>query len=150
MTAEKLRAIGDAITLETINATAALVAPLHARIGRTGVKVTRDFRYGPAERNRSTCSSRNSARAQAPPPASCSCTVAASSMGDKTNPNGGPFYDNVGYWAVAQRHDRREHHVSPGASSIMWPSGSDDVGARGEMGAREHRRCTVAIRIACM
>ena len=126
MTADKLRAIGDAITLETINATAALVAPLHARIARTGVKLTRDFQYGPAERNRLDVFEPEK-RAGAALPVIVFVHGGGFTMGDKTNPNGGPFYDNVGYWAVANGMIgvNITYRLAP---EFMWPAGSDDVG----------------------
>jgi triacylglycerol lipase len=124
MTIEKLRAIGDSITPETITATAALVAPLHARIAHTGVKLTRDFRYGPAERNRLDVFEPE-ARAVGKLPVLVFVHGGGFTMGDKTNPSG-PFYDNVGYWAVANGMVgvNITYTLAP---ERQWPSGSDDV-----------------------
>src|SRR4051794_7661050 len=106
---EKLRALGTEITPETIAGTAALVAPLHARINNSDVKITRDVKYGPADRNRlDVFQAGAEAGGNAP---SASAKVSASKpvlvfvhgggfvMGDKTSP-GSPFYDNVGVWAA--------------------------------------------------
>jgi triacylglycerol lipase len=125
MTVEKLRAIGDAITPETITATAALVAPLHARISHAGVKVTRDFRYGPADRNRLDVFEPE-VRAAGKLPVIVFVHGGGFTMGDKTNPTG-PFYDNVGYWAVANGMIgvNITYRLAP---DHKWPSGSEDVG----------------------
>ena len=125
MTVEKLRAIGDAITPETITATAALVAPLHARISHTGVKISRDFKYGPADRHRLDVFEPE-ARAAGKLPVIVFVHGGGFTMGDKTNPSG-PFYDNVGYWAVANGMIgvNITYRLAP---EHKWPSGSEDVG----------------------
>jgi arylformamidase len=121
---EKLRAIGTAITPESIAGSAALVAPLHARIDNADVKITRDLRYGPADRNRLDVfePARDSAGKR---PVLLFVHGGGFIMGDKTAPNT-PFYDNVGSWAV--------HNGMIGvnityrlAPQAQWPSGSDDV-----------------------
>ncbi len=124
MTVEKLRAIGEAITPETITATAGLVAPLHARVSHAGVKLTRDFRYGPAERNRLDVFEPET-RAAGKLPVIVFVHGGGFTMGDKTNPSG-PFYDNVGYWAVANGMIgvNITYSLAPGNK---WPSGSEDV-----------------------
>jgi triacylglycerol lipase len=123
-TREKLRAIGTAITPESITGSAALVAPLHARIDNSGVKVTRDLRYGPADRNRLDVFEPAGA-AGAKRPVLVFVHGGGFIMGDKTAPNT-PFYDNIGSWAV--------HNGMVGvnityrlAPEHKWPSGSDDV-----------------------
>jgi triacylglycerol lipase len=123
-TREKLRAIGTAITPESIAASAALVAPLHARIDNSDVKVSRDHRYGPAERNRLDVF--EPAKGDAGKrPVLVFVHGGGFIMGDKTAPNS-PFYDNVGHWAV--------HNGMIGvnityrlAPQSPWPAGSDDV-----------------------
>ena len=131
----KLRVLGTEVTLETVAATAALVAPLHAHINNADVKITRDVKYGPDDRNRlDVFQAAAEAGGSAP---SASAKTSASKpvlvfvhgggfiMGDKTSPNS-PFYDNVGHWAA--------HHGMVGvnityrlAPQHQWPAGSDDV-----------------------
>ena len=123
-TREKLRAIGTAITPESIAGSAALVAPLHARIDNSDVKVTRDMRYGPADRNRLDVFE-PATSAAGKRPVLVFVHGGGFTMGDKTAPNS-PFYDNVGHWAV--------HNGMIGvnityrlAPQHAWPAGSDDV-----------------------
>jgi triacylglycerol lipase len=123
-TREKLRAIGTAITPESIAASAALVTPLHARIDNSDVQVTRDVRYGPADRNRLDVF--EPAKGAAGKRAVLVFVHGGGFiMGDKTAPNS-PLYDNLGYWAV--------HNGMIGvnityrlAPQYPWPAGSDDV-----------------------
>jgi acetyl esterase/lipase len=123
-TAGKLRAIGDAITPETIAATAALVAPLHARIANPGVKLTRDLRYGPADRNRLDVFEAEG-RSGGPAPVLVFVHGGGFVMGDKTSPNS-PFYDNVGYWAVRNGMVgvNMTYRLAP---QSQWPAGSEDL-----------------------
>lgn len=123
-TREKLRALGTAITPESIAGSAALVAPLHAHIDNSDVKVSRDLRYGPADRNRLDVF--EPARGEAAKrPVLVFVHGGGFVAGDKTAPNS-PFYDNVGQWAV--------HNGMIGvnityrlAPEHKWPAGSDDV-----------------------
>jgi acetyl esterase/lipase len=123
-TSDKLRALGTAITPESIAGSAALVAPLHARIDNSDVKVSRDLRYGPADRNRLDVFE-PAKGAGGKRPVLVFVHGGGFIMGDKTSP-GSPFYDNVGYWAV--------HNGMIGvnityrlAPQHQWPAGSDDV-----------------------
>jgi triacylglycerol lipase len=123
-TREKLRAIGTVITPESIAASAALIAPLHARVDNSDVKVTRDHRYGPADRNRLDVFE-PAQGAGGKRPVLVFVHGGGFIMGDKTSPNS-PFYENVGYWAV--------HNGMIGvnityrlAPQAPWPAGSDDV-----------------------
>jgi acetyl esterase/lipase len=122
--AHQLRTLGAHMSPEIITATAKYVAPLHARRTAEGVQITRDRRYGPADRNRLDVFE----------PATHDgggSTVlvfvhgGGFVTGDKTAPNS-PFYDNVGLWAV--------HNGCIGvtityrlAPQAQWPAGSDDV-----------------------
>ncbi len=123
-TRERLRALGTAITPESIAGSAALVAPLHARIDNADVQVTRDLRYGPADRNRLDVFEPASG-ANAKHPVLVFVHGGGFTMGDKSAP-GSPFYDNIGFWAA--------HHGMIGvnityrlAPQHPWPAGSDDV-----------------------
>jgi len=123
-TREKLRAIGNAITPESIAASAELVAPLHATVDNSDVKVSRDQRYGPSDRNRLDVF--EPAKGQAGKrPVLLFVHGGGFIMGDKTAPNS-PFYDNIGQWAV--RHGmvgvNMTYRLAP---QSQWPSGSDDV-----------------------
>ncbi len=122
--ADPLRAIGNTITPDTIAATAALVAPLHARITHEGVKVSRDLRYGPADRNRlDVFEAMGGSNAGAP--VLVFVHGGGFVMGDKTAPNS-PFYDNVGYWAV--RNGMVGVNITYRlAPQHPWPAGSDDL-----------------------
>ena len=123
-TRDKLRAIGNAITPESISGTAALVAPLHARIDNTSVKVSRDLRYGPADRNRLDVFEPATAGAGRLP-VLVFVHGGGFVMGDKTAPNS-PFYDNVGNWAA--RNGMVGVNITYRlAPQHTWPSGSDDV-----------------------
>ena len=122
--AEKLRAVGTAITPETIGATVALVAPLHARVTNPGVKLTRDVRYGPADRNRlDVFEAERGAKGKAP--VLVFVHGGGFVMGDKTSPSS-PFYDNVGYWAV--RNGMVGVNITYRlAPEHQWPAGSEDL-----------------------
>jgi acetyl esterase/lipase len=130
---EKLRALGTEITPETIAGTAALVVPLHARINNADVKITRDVKYGPADRNRldvfqvagEAGGNAPGAKVPAGKPVLVFVHGGGFVMGDKTSPTS-PFYDNVGFWAA--------HHAMVGvnityrlAPQHQWPAGSDDL-----------------------
>ncbi|MEJ1966715.1 MAG: alpha/beta hydrolase [Gammaproteobacteria bacterium] len=121
---EKLRALGNAITPASIGGTAALMVPLHARIDNSGIKVTRDLRYGPADRNRLDVFEPATGDG-AKRPVLVFVHGGGFVMGDKTAPNS-PFYDNVGYWAA------RNGMVGVNITYRLapqhgWPAGSDDV-----------------------
>jgi len=122
--AGRLKEIGNEITPETIGSTAALVAPLHARVSNAGVKVTRDFRYGPSDRHRLDVFETEGTKLT-PAPVLVFVHGGGFVMGDKTSPNT-PFYDNVGYWAVKNGliGVNITYRLAP---QHQWPAGSDDV-----------------------
>jgi triacylglycerol lipase len=122
--AHRLRTIGNAITPETIAATAALVTPLHAKTLPEDLRITRDQRYGPADRNRLDVFEPKS-RSDGAAPVLLFVHGGGFVAGDKTAPNS-PFYDNVGLWAV--RHGMigvtMTYRLAP---QHPWPAGSEDV-----------------------
>jgi arylformamidase len=121
---QKLRTIGVEITPETIAATAALVAPLHAGSSTEGVQIMRDRRYGPHDRHRLDVFEPQ-ARSDGALPVLLFVHGGGFVMGDKTAPNS-PFYDNVGLWAVRNGMIgvTMTYRLAP---EHRWPSGSDDV-----------------------
>jgi triacylglycerol lipase len=119
---EGLRAIGRVIDPP---ATAALYAPLHDKEPYRGVKVTRDIKYGPAERNRLDIFIADGARG--PLPVLMFVHGGGFTGGDKYTA-GSPFYDNIPLWAA--RHGmvgvNMTYRLAPDAP---WPAGPEDVGA---------------------
>ncbi|HEU4626293.1 MAG TPA: alpha/beta hydrolase [Steroidobacteraceae bacterium] len=124
--ARELRTLSPQVTPATITATTALVAPLHAGRGATDERITRDLRYGPAERNRLDIFEPGK-RGAAPLPVLVFVHGGGFVMGDKTAP-GSPMYDNVGLWAVRNGFIgvNMTYRLAPEA---QWPAGSDDVSA---------------------
>jgi acetyl esterase/lipase len=121
---QKLQVIGTAITPETIAATAALVAPLHARVDNSGTKVSRDLRYGSADRNRLDVFE-PAKRPVSKAPVLVFVHGGGFVGGDKTTA-GSPFYDNVGYWAA--RNGMVGVNITYRlAPQHQWPSGSEDL-----------------------
>ncbi len=120
--AEKLIAIGRVIAVPQTNA---IYAPQHAVEPFAGVKVTRDVKYGPAERNRLdvfTAEKAGDAR-----PVLIYVHGGGFMRGDKTTA-GSPFNDNVPLWAA--------HNGMVGvnmtyrlAPQDTWPSGPQDMAA---------------------
>ena len=94
--AEKLRSIGTEITDETIRANAALYVPLHMKAPREGVKIAKDEKYGPDERNRLDVYT-PVARPKEPAPILVFVHGGGFTTGDKSIP-GSPFYGNIGYY----------------------------------------------------
>jgi acetyl esterase/lipase len=121
----RIRALGNQVTPETIGATIALFAPLHAGTPAGAVKITRDFAYGPAERHRLDVFVPGSA-AQAAPPVMLFVHGGGFVAGNKHTP-GSPFYDNVGRWAVGNGMIgiTMTYRLAP---EHRWPAGSEDVG----------------------
>nr|PZN79692.1 MAG: hypothetical protein DIU56_05270 [Pseudomonadota bacterium] len=121
----RLRALGTEVTPDSIAATQALYAPLHARDVPEGIRIERDLRYGTADRHRlDVFVPENAGRDR---PVLIFVHGGGFVMGDKSTP-GSPFYDNVGLWAA--RHGivgvTMTYRLAP---AFRWPSGSDDVAA---------------------
>jgi acetyl esterase/lipase len=128
----RLQALGSSITPAMIAGTIGLYAPLQPSAS-ADVKITRDLRYGDADRHRLDLFA--PAAAVRNRPVLVYVHGGGFVGGDKTNP-GSPFYDNVGLWAV--RHGfigvTMTYRLAP---AHKWPSGSDDVG-RAARYLREH------------
>src|SRR5262249_8948079 len=95
---DRLRTLGIDLSPEMIAGTAGIVAPLHKKSSTDGVRITRDHRYGPADRNRLDIFEPEK-QSGASRPVLLFVHGGGFIQGDKTAPNS-PFYDNVGLWAV--------------------------------------------------
>jgi acetyl esterase/lipase len=105
--------------------TAALYAPLQQKEPYTGVKVERDVKYGPAERNRLdvfTPEATSPAR-----PVLIFVHGGGFVRGDKRGPNASPFYDNIMLWAVKNGFVgvNVTYRLAPASP---WPAGPEDLG----------------------
>lgn len=121
--AEKVRAIGPVINPP---ATAAIYASrVVEREPYPGVNVTRDLRYGAAERNLLDVFRPADAGAQ-PRPVLIFVHGGAFVAGNRRGP-GSPFYDNVMLWAVRNGMVgvNMTYRLAP---QFPWPAGSEDVG----------------------
>ena len=120
--AARIAAIGRIIAVPQ---TSAIYAPLHAKAPFAGIKITRDVKYGPAERNRLDVFVAETAGGARP--VLLYVHGGGFVRGDKTAPNS-PFYDNIAVWAV--------HNGLVGvnmtyrfAPQSTWPSGPQDMAA---------------------
>jgi len=120
--AEQIAAIGRVIDPAK---TGAIYAPLHDTPPYAGVTVTRDIKYGPAERNLLDVFVSDQSRA--PRPVLMFVHGGGFTGGNKATP-GSPFYDNVPLWAA--RHGlvgvNMTYRLAP---QHPWPAGPEDVGA---------------------
>lgn len=120
--AEQIAAIGRVIDPAK---TGAIYAPLHDTPPYVGVTVTRDIKYGPAERNLLDVFVANDVGA--PRPVLMFVHGGGFTGGNKAAP-GSPFYDNVPLWA--SRHGlvgvNMTYRLAP---QHPWPAGPEDVGA---------------------
>lgn len=120
--AEQIAAIGRVIDPAK---TGAIYAPLHDTPPYAGVTVTRDIKYGPAERNLLDVFVSDQSRA--PRPVVMFVHGGGFTGGNKAT-SGSPFYDNVPLWAA--RHGlvgvNMTYRLAP---QHPWPAGPEDVGA---------------------
>jgi len=116
----KLLEIGRVIDVPK---TAALYAPLQQNEPYAGVKVERDVKYGPADRNLLdvfTPEANSSSR-----PVLIFIHGGGFVAGNKRNP-GSPFYDNIMLWAVKSGFVgvNATYRLAP---QFMWPAGPEDL-----------------------
>jgi acetyl esterase/lipase len=123
---QKIERLGRVLNPGVIAATAALYAPLQEQKPYAGVRVHRDLKYGPDERNRLDVF------APDPLPTQTRPTLVfvhggGFVAGDKTEP-ASPFYENIGIWAA--RHGLIGVNVTYRlAPDHPWPAGIEDIGA---------------------
>ena len=128
----RLRALGPAITPELAQASWALLAPFHEKLGYTAPRIARDLRYGEHPRHRLDVHTVDKDRGAEPPGDLVPVFVFAHGggfvRGDKHDPGNPAFYDLVGAWAV--RHGwvgvNMTYRYAPEAT---WPAGAADVAA---------------------
>jgi triacylglycerol lipase len=105
--------------------TGALYAPLQEKEPYQGVKVARDIKYGPADRNLLDVFTPESA--SSPRPVLIFVHGGALVRGDRRIP-ASPFYDNIMLWAVKNGFVgvNMTYRLVPEAT---WPAGPEDIGA---------------------
>jgi len=106
--------------------TAALYAPMQEKEPYAGVRIERDIKYGPAERNLLDIflpEANSAAR-----PVLIFVHGGAFTAGNRRSPPGAPFYDNIMLWAVKNGFVgvNMTYRLAPGSP---WPAGAEDVGA---------------------
>ena len=118
----KLEAMGRKIVVPETNA---LYAPLHAMEPYQGIKLTRDVKYGPDDRNRLDVFAAEGATGARP--VLLYVHGGGFIRGDKKSANS-PFLDNVAVWAARNGMVgvNMTYRLAPQAT---WPSGPQDMGA---------------------
>ncbi len=122
--AAKIAALGRVV--DPAN-TGKIYAPLQEKEPYAGVKVARDLKYGPSERNVVDIFSPDSASTGAARPVLMFVHGGGFVRGTKHAP-GSPYYDNVMVWAVRNGMIGVdvEYRLAP---QFKWPSGNEDLGA---------------------
>jgi acetyl esterase/lipase len=127
----RLRALDSAITPELGQASWALLAPFHEKLGYTAPRIVRDLRYGEHERHRLDVHAGGEPSGDSTDGHGAPVFVFVHGggfvAGDKHQP-GTPVYDMVGAWAV--RHGwvgvNMTYRLAP---EVQWPAGAQDVAA---------------------
>lgn len=127
----RLRALDSAITPELGQASWALLAPFHEKLGYTAPRIARDLRYGEHERHRldvhTAGEPAGDGTADHGVPVFVFVHGGGFVAGDKSYP-GVPAYDLVGAWAV--RHGWVGVNITYRyAPEARWPAGAQDVAA---------------------
>jgi acetyl esterase/lipase len=120
--AEKIAVIGRVIDPTR---TGAIYAPLHDKEPYSGIAVTRDIKYGPADRNLLDVFVAKGE--SGPRPVLMFVHGGGFTGGNKATP-GSPFYDNVPLWAARNGlvGVNMTYRLAP---QHPWPAGPEDVGA---------------------
>jgi acetyl esterase/lipase len=128
--AKKLAEIGRTVDPP---ATAKLYAPLQPTEPYFGVRIERDLKYGPAERNRLDVFMPQNVTSGRP--VLIFVHGGAFIGGNKRMPNG-PFYDNVMLWAVKNGFIgvNIDYRLAP---EFRWPAGAEDVASAIQWVAKE-------------
>ncbi len=129
--AAKLIEIGRVVDPEK---TAPLYAPLQEKEPYSGIKVTRDIRYGAAERNLLDVFVPEGAGGARP--VLIFVHGGGFVRGNKRAP-GSPFYDNIMLWAARNGMVgvNMTYRLAP---QSPWPAGAEDVGAGSALGRGQH------------
>jgi acetyl esterase/lipase len=123
---QKIETLGRVLNPGVIAATAALYAPLQEQKPYAGIRVHRDLKYGPDERNRLDVFAPDPLPTETRP---VLVFVHGGDFvaGDKADPKS-PFYENIGVWAA--RNGLIGVNVTYRlAPDHPWPAGIEDVGA---------------------
>ena len=122
--AEKLVTIGRVIAPPAVNA---IYAPLHKQEPFAGIKITRDVKYGSADRNLMDVFTPEAAATGAARPVLVYLHGGGFMRGDRHGPNS-PFLDNVAVWAVnnGMIGINMTYRLAPQSA---WPSGPEDIAA---------------------
>jgi acetyl esterase/lipase len=118
----KLREMGRVINPPE---TAKLYSPLHQKEPYAGVKIARDIRYGPDERQALDVFMPDQAGG-GPRPVLMFVHGGAFVAGNKKGPPGSFYFDNVGIWAVRSRWIgvNITYRLAP---THTWPTGAEDL-----------------------
>ena len=124
--ARRIRMLDRNVTPELIQAAQDLYVPLHEKPPYAGVKITRDHKYGPAQRNRLDIYEPEPAD-RTPRPILMFVHGGGFVAGDKWF-EGTPYYDNVGLWAVRNGYIgvTMTHRLAP---DDPWPAANEDLAA---------------------
>ena len=104
--------------------TAALYAPLQQKEPYQGVRVERDVKYGPADRNLLDVFMPETTAS--PRPVLIFVHGGAFTAGNKRGPNGSPFFDNIMLWAVKNGFVgvNTTYRLAP---QSPWPAAAEDL-----------------------